>query len=515
MLTRCFARVAWVCATIVSIPVAARDARGQAAGTTTPVRPLAETLSGQARADYEAGRTLVTDGDFAGATIKFQAAYDVSKDARLLWNLAACEKSMRHYARAIELIRRYISEGGGRLTEKDQREADELVKTLAPFTVALLVEVSEPDAQIEIDDKPAGKSPLPRPIVVDIGQRKVRAHKHGFREAVVTSPVGGSPQQTVTLQLEKDVHEGTIAIQAPTSASLFVDGRPLGPGKGTAAVVSTFPSGGHTVRVTAPGMRLYEREVVVKDDEARVVDVILERELDPVAGAGLRGSLPTEAGFGSRGPAGNPDWGRVALGVWIPGSFGTDDGGVVANAEARPELEGVHYRLDGVGVFVQPGIAFRWWTAMLDVGLAKGSATMSEPPRLGAPDVVQRVQTADLSWLRTGFRTGARLPLSVAALSLGVGGGYDNVVVDNLAPGLSWTRSHELYVSAWAGVEAYAFCDWAVVGAFSADLQMLDDKRGVYGIQIGAAFQPNSRCHEERREHELGSGRLAASVRSR
>ncbi|MGH7297676.1 MAG: hypothetical protein ACRELB_22250 [Polyangiaceae bacterium] len=56
----------------------------------TSVKPLAQTLTGDAKAAYDAAKLLVGDGDFAGAAIKFQAAYDQSNDARLLWNIAAC-----------------------------------------------------------------------------------------------------------------------------------------------------------------------------------------------------------------------------------------------------------------------------------------------------------------------------------------------------------------------------------------------------------------------------------------
>src|ERR1700684_4579575 len=61
-------------------------------------KPLSQSLTGEAKAAYDAAKMLLGDGDFAGAAIKFRAAYDQSGDARLLWNIAACEKNRRHYA---------------------------------------------------------------------------------------------------------------------------------------------------------------------------------------------------------------------------------------------------------------------------------------------------------------------------------------------------------------------------------------------------------------------------------
>ncbi|MGH7329836.1 MAG: hypothetical protein ACREJX_15930, partial [Polyangiaceae bacterium] len=51
-------------------------------------KSLSDTLTGDAKADYEAGKLLFSDGDYAGAEIKLQGAYDKSQEPRLLWNIA-------------------------------------------------------------------------------------------------------------------------------------------------------------------------------------------------------------------------------------------------------------------------------------------------------------------------------------------------------------------------------------------------------------------------------------------
>src|SRR4051812_1715450 len=49
---------------------------------------LSATLTGMARAEYEAAKSLYQDGDFTNAIVKYQHAYELSKDPRLLWNVA-------------------------------------------------------------------------------------------------------------------------------------------------------------------------------------------------------------------------------------------------------------------------------------------------------------------------------------------------------------------------------------------------------------------------------------------
>jgi len=224
-------------------------------------KPLAQALTGQAKADYEAGKTLAGDGDFPGALIKFQSAYDQSKDPRLLWNVAFCEKNMRHYSRVISTLNRYMAEGNGYLTDKDRKDAQDLIATLQPFTTNATITVSEDGAQISIDDSLVGTSPLSAPVVLDIGERHLRVTKDGFKPFEKTLPVGGSTAVGVDVKLEKEVHEGRLVVNAPIDATLVLDDKEIGKGK----VELKVAAGGHQVRETAPGMRPFQTEIVIQD----------------------------------------------------------------------------------------------------------------------------------------------------------------------------------------------------------------------------------------------------------
>lgn len=260
---RCAALVAAV-TLAVSLPLAAQVPAAPA--------PLAQSLTGQAQADYESGKLLYGDGDYSGAYVKFQGAYQTSKDPRLLWNMAACEKGMRHYARVIRLLRQYLAEGVGRISDDDRKEAQELLSTIEQFTVALTLVVKEPGAEITVDGESVGTSPLPAPVVVDIGTRVVTATKPGFKPLTQSLPVGGAPGATVTLTLVREVHEGALTVHAPAGSTITIDGKAVGTGTYT----GTLSSGGHTLRVDAESMRSYQSEVVIQDGEKRTVDVALE-----------------------------------------------------------------------------------------------------------------------------------------------------------------------------------------------------------------------------------------------
>jgi hypothetical protein len=235
---------------------------------------LADTLQGPAKAEYEAGRLLYGDGDFAAALVKFQRAYELSKDVRLLWNMAACEKNLRHYARVLSLVQQYLAEGASMLSEQDKRDATDLANAIKAFVSTLRVDVDEPGAAVFIDDEQTGTSPLAEPLLVDIGQRRIKVTKPGFKDFTKTVQAEGATEEKISVHLEKDVHQGRVVISASPKDTIIIDGKPVGEGHYEGVV----PSGGHTLRVTAPGMRAYQAEINVQDNETRNIQITLEGE---------------------------------------------------------------------------------------------------------------------------------------------------------------------------------------------------------------------------------------------
>ncbi len=235
-------------------------------------KSLSQSLTGAAKADFEAAKLLANDGDFVGALIKFQSAYDASKDPRILWNIAFCHKNLRHYAKVTAILKRYIAEGGARLSASDQKDAQDSIAMIEPFTTRATFKVSEEGAQVFVDDELVGTSPLPGPVVLDIGERRVHVTKDGFVPFDKSFVVAGGPELTVTVALEKEVHEGKLVVEASKNAVIYLDDRQAGVGR----IEQKVASGGHQLRVTAPGMRTYQTEVIVQDKETRSLTVQLE-----------------------------------------------------------------------------------------------------------------------------------------------------------------------------------------------------------------------------------------------
>ncbi len=153
----------------------AEDAGSRAA------RPLAESLRGRAKVEYEAARLLFADGDFAGAGVKFKRAHQLSGEPRLLWNMAVCEKELRHYARAAGLVDRYLAQGGARVSAANRRKALETRDALRGFFSAITVSGLPAGAVIFLDSAEIARTPLSGPILVDLGEHRLRV-EHASHE---------------------------------------------------------------------------------------------------------------------------------------------------------------------------------------------------------------------------------------------------------------------------------------------------------------------------------------------
>lgn len=293
---RYFTSAAWV--TIISLvasstlaqtggaPPPPPPAPAPAAGSS--LAPLSATLTGDAKAEYEAAKILYEDGDYAGASLKFQRAYDLSKDPRLLWNRAAAEKNLRHYVLVSELVQGYLREGGAFLSDTDRADGKALLETVSAFVAKLNVTVNQPGATISVDTKAVGKSPLAEPVLVDMGQHEVKVELAGFKAVTRPVQVAGGGSTAVDFALEVEKHEGVLRVTVGYDAVIRIDGKMVGMGQWQ----GTLPSGVHTVEASAKGKQPYVADALVQDNQTATLKVTLQNEPTKAAAAS-GGGIPT------------------------------------------------------------------------------------------------------------------------------------------------------------------------------------------------------------------------------
>ncbi len=264
-----------------SAPAAAAPTAA-AAAPTEPAKPLSETLTGEALAEYESASLLYRDGDFAGAVTKFNHTYELANDPRLLWNIAVCEKNLRHYAQVHRLVTRYLAEGGALLTAEDRASAEALLSAIQSFVSSLNVSVKPDGADVLVDGKIVGKSPLPEALNIDMGSHVIGAQLEGYVEQKRTIELVGGRGTDVVFELAEVRHIGTLRVVAGPRQEIYVDGKVVGVGQWE----GELPSGTHRVRVTAEEKKPFESDVKVTDQQVSSINVSLS-DVDKQSGGPL------------------------------------------------------------------------------------------------------------------------------------------------------------------------------------------------------------------------------------
>jgi len=236
--------------------------------------PLDQALQGPAHDAYTYAKVLFENGDFQGALAKYRQAYEQSKDPRLLYNMALCERNLRAYARTQGLLQRYKSESGAALSGEQKASIDAALSAIQNLVGKVTLNVSEAGATVTVDGETVGETPLATPIVLDLGKHPISVRKPGFEPAEQSFEVTGGGEATVAIKLVAQAPLAHLTIVAENAATVVIDGKTATRGR----FDGPLAPGTHDVSVTESGKTPYEAQVDLRDGEARSVELTLQDE---------------------------------------------------------------------------------------------------------------------------------------------------------------------------------------------------------------------------------------------
>ena len=235
-----------------------------------PKKPAStrDQLPLEARGHWDAGIALAGKKEWEPARSSFLAAYDISKNPRVLFNVGVAEKELSRFAQAQETWKRELAEGKGKLTPDEERELNGLIAGLDQFVGKVTINVSEKDAEVYVDKDRVDASKLPGPITISIGHPTIRAVKPGFAEASEALSIAGGDNKTVNLKLQPLVKTAkvNVSVVGPPNAVVKIDGREVGPAPYTGQVPVTADP--HQFSAEAPGYVAATQSAIVHENEA-------------------------------------------------------------------------------------------------------------------------------------------------------------------------------------------------------------------------------------------------------
>ncbi|MBL0197478.1 MAG: PEGA domain-containing protein [Myxococcales bacterium] len=241
-------------------------------------KTIREDLPASVHSKWDTALVLFGAGNWGAARTEFLDVYNESKNPRVLFNVAICEKNTGQYARAIATLKRELAEAAGKLEAAEETRVKDTAAGLETFVVEVPITVSEPGAKVFVDDVEVGVSPLP-PQRVDIGERRFAAKKPGFIDAAaVRSLPQGKKPEPIELKLEAVAKLTTVTVQvsgAP-NATVRVDGKEVGAAPYTGRLVVRAEP--YVVEASAPGFSTAKQSVFLKEGESAAVTLGLSKE---------------------------------------------------------------------------------------------------------------------------------------------------------------------------------------------------------------------------------------------
>ena len=219
-----------------------------------------------AKKSFESGLRLYGEGSYAEALIAFEQSYRLGGRASALKNIAQCHRNLKHFVEAYEAYEQMLAKHEAQITPADKKAVQQALDELGVLTATVVVEVSEADAEIEIDGRSVGRSPMSKPKrLAATGGHALRVSKAGFTH--VEQPFSVESQQNkkidVKLEVERTVGRVVVREQNGRDVHVFIDGKDQGP----APWEGDLPAGEHVIEGKSARFSSDARKVVVAPKE--------------------------------------------------------------------------------------------------------------------------------------------------------------------------------------------------------------------------------------------------------
>jgi hypothetical protein len=175
--------------------------------------PAAVAADDEAMARFERGVQLYDAENYEGALVEFNAAYKLTNNYKLLYNIGICQNATKDYAASADSFTKYLGEGGADVSDARKKDVQERLAKLALMVTRVKVTTDAPSGStLLVDDQPVGTTPLPDTIAIKIGRRQFSITSHGRTVAAKTVDVASGDQHaSVNLLLS----EGSSKTSSP------------------------------------------------------------------------------------------------------------------------------------------------------------------------------------------------------------------------------------------------------------------------------------------------------------
>jgi hypothetical protein len=126
-----------------------------------------------AASHFKHGVALYKDGDYEAALIEFRRAQELTPNYRVLFDIGQSLYQLQRYADALKAFEDYLAQGGTQISPVRRASVEADLKALRARVGHIEIVVNVDGAEVRVDDQAVGTSPLPAPVLVSVGHRKI------------------------------------------------------------------------------------------------------------------------------------------------------------------------------------------------------------------------------------------------------------------------------------------------------------------------------------------------------
>lgn len=245
---------------------------------------VSKEQAGEAKKHFDLGLKLYKEKETEAALLEFEKSYELGKRPSALRNKAQCLRDLKRSADAFAAYQKLLETHAGELKANEKADIERAIEELKLLTGEVMFAVDQPDAEISVDGKVVGTTPLFAAIRLNSGTHKVHVTKSGFEPYDGEITAVQQQQKKVDVHLVAVVTTGHVSVKEQSGArvTVFVDGKEMGP----APWEGDLAPGPHTVELKGEKLA----------SETRSIDVVVKGKLDVVIPAlALDGAISIHA----------------------------------------------------------------------------------------------------------------------------------------------------------------------------------------------------------------------------
>lgn len=191
---------------------------------------FAQQAPADAKASLAAADAAAKGKDWVKAQSEYRAAYAAAPSAQALNGLANASYELQAWGEAYEAYDEFVRTYPDAMGRGAKAAAEKRMKELEAKTGALTILVNEPGAEVTLDDRKLGTSPVKALHRVSTGTHRVRVSKSGFTPFEKTVEVGANAKVSVDANLTRGAKAGKIVVKEASGqpVRVVIDGVEVG-----------------------------------------------------------------------------------------------------------------------------------------------------------------------------------------------------------------------------------------------------------------------------------------------